>query len=44
MGSEFVQVCNFWTHLPRYSFAVSMAMGMKLDQMSVDYLVLRSNN
>ena len=28
---------DFWTHfLPKYSFAVSMATGMKLDQMSVD--------
>ena len=28
---------DFLTHfLPKYSFAVSMATGMKLDQMSVD--------
>ena len=28
---------DFWTHfLQKYSFAVSMATGMKLDQMSVD--------
>ena len=28
---------DFWTHfLPKYSLAVSMATGMKLDQMSVD--------
>ena len=28
---------DFWTHfLPKYLLAVSMATGMKLDQMSVD--------
>ena len=30
-------LCDFLTHfLPKYSFAVSMATGMELDQMSVD--------
>ena len=30
---------DFWTHiLPKYSFAVSMATGMELDQMSVDLI------
>ena len=28
---------DFWTHfLPKYSFAVSMTTGMKLEHMSVD--------
>ena len=36
---------DFRTHfLPKYQFAICMATGMKLDQMSVDYLVLCSND
>ena len=38
-------LCDFGTHfLPKYSFAVFMATGRKLDQRRVDYFVLRFNN
>ena len=34
---KYLILSNFWTHfLPKYSFAVSMATSMKLDQMSAD--------
>ena len=43
-AGKYLVLGDFWTHfLPKYSFAVSMTMGMKLDQMRVDYLVLCSN-
>ena len=36
-AGKYPVLSDFRTHfLPKYSFAVSMATGMKLDQMSVD--------
>ena len=36
-GGKYTILGDFWTHfLPKYSLAVSMATGMKLDHMSVD--------
>ena len=42
---KYTILVDFLEHfLPKYSFAVFMATGMKLDQMSLDYLVLCSND
>ena len=36
-SGKYLILADFWTHfLSKYSFAVSMATGMKLDKMSVD--------